>query len=69
MTRIQFQNLLVLDLPWNKIENIESLVFLDAPMLKKINLDTNRIRTISKTLNKLLQKSLISISLDHNPIS
>jgi Leucine-rich repeat (LRR) protein len=68
VTRIQFQNLLVLGLSWNKIENIESLVYLDAPMLRLINLDSNSIRTVSKSLNKLLLKSLRSISLESNPI-
>jgi hypothetical protein len=68
VTRIQFQNLLVLGLSWNKIESIESLVYLDAPTLRFINLDSNSIRTVSKTLNKLLLKSLRSISLEKNPI-
>jgi hypothetical protein len=58
VTRIQFQNLLVLGLSWNKIESIESLVYLDAPTLRLINLDSNSIREFEQVTAKIIEVNI-----------
>ncbi len=60
---------MILKLSLNNIENIESLIFLDAPMIKSIDLSYNHITTVSKTFSKFHLTTLKSINLEYNPIA